>query len=340
MPKTGGDSPGKIKGRPTIRKGISTSPVDNQRGSSAKRGRNSSDISGDEFSEDDLTSSFGSIHTIIPERANYEYSKSYMEISARSESSLNRSTQSKHEISSTLGRTSQSNTACYTFAVIVASIIIGFFVYTDGTLIIASPKTDIKCPQFKELTKEFPHQDKLLWRSLQKGIENVLNRNPSQPSVFLIAYNDMATSKNVMDKILNATVSCMKSQEPIKIDGGSFATEEMVKDYGVIIGNYRERLQKEGIMFVEDVNRTPARAAQAFHAICDTETPLVERAVIFFTVRLDEYDANMEPNRVHSLIENKLERNWGKDTAINEDILKALIVRMTDQMFLLHSENV
>lgn len=194
----------------------------------------------------------------------------------------------------------------------------------------------IECPQFRELPKRFTNQDVLLWKSLKVGIENVLNQTPAQPSVFLLAYNDAATSKSLMAEIVNVTANCMQSQNPIQLQGSSFATDAMLNDYGEIIKTYQESLESEGIMFVADVHETPARAAQAFHTICDTVTPFVERSIIFFTLYVDQYDRKMKPQLIHQLVETKLERNWND---IDPNTLRALIGRVTDQVFLLHSEN-
>lgn len=219
------------------------------------------------------------------------------------------------------------------FFIAVIVIVIALFLYRSSNPI-EQPK--FQCPRFKELQKQFTHQDGLLWKSLAIGIENVLNQTPAQPSVFLLAYNDLKSSETVMANILNATANCMQSQNPIKLDGRSFATELMLIDYGVIIETYRQQLESEGIMYVADLDETPAKAAQAFHTICDTITPFVERSVIFFTLRVDQYHKNMPPKQVHELVEAKLEHNWDE---INRDTLKALIGRVTDQVFLLHSEN-
>lgn len=110
----------------------------------------------------------------------------------------------------------------------------------------------------------------------------------------------------------------------------------MIEDYGEIIAKYRDELKQEKIMYVSDVNRTPAAAAQVFHTICDTIEPLVEKAVIFFTVYLEpgNYDS---PASVLHQVEHVLETNWLSD-AVTANTLKALIGRVTDQVFLLRSE--
>lgn len=234
--------------------------------------------------------------------------------------------------------TVQTNSAMWKFllalmagTVIVCGLIFGPLTYS------VPPKERISCPQFKELTKHFLHQDMLLWKSLKIGIENVLNKNPAKPSVFLLAYSDIDTTQNLMANILNATANCMQTTRPIELNGATFATAEMIKDYGEIIAKYRDQLKQEKIMYVSDVNKTPAAAAQVFHTICDTIEPLVDKAVIFFTVYLEPDNYEPNPASVLHKVEKVLETNWLNE-AVSENSLKALIGRVTDQVFLLRSE--
>ncbi|XP_055325364.1 uncharacterized protein LOC129579352 [Sitodiplosis mosellana] len=245
----------------------------------------------------------------------------------------------KIEISRTAANDQESSFNIYFVVAIVAALVGAsvFFLYPAKSL-----PTKVECPQFRELSEHYKNQDISLWKSLKKNIENVVNQTPAQPSVFLLVHHDAEMSERMMANILNATAYCMnsrnpiKSRDPIKLDGSSFATEVMLQDYGEIIAAYRQRLEREGIMYVSDVQKVPSKAAQAFHTICDTVTPLVERSVIFFTMYMDQYIGNMSPQEVHHLVETQLENNW---MDINHDTLNALIGRITDQVFLLHSEN-
>lgn len=269
--------------------------------------------------ERSYTASPGREFRRIPESMNYGQSRAFKTHSAP-----------KSESSSTLGIIVLAFGAAI---VIVCCAIYGL------SMLSSKPKEPISCPQFKELTKHFRHQDMLLWKSLKVGIENVINENPAKPSVFLLAYSDIETSRDVMAKILNATAECMQTTRPIQLNGATFATPEMVKDYGEIIAKYRNELKQEKIMYVSDVNKTPAAAAQVFHTICDTVEPLVEKAVIFLTVYLEPGNYEQNAASVLRKVEQTLETNWHSN-AVSENTLKALIGRVTDQVFLLHSESV
>lgn len=229
---------------------------------------------------------------------------------------------------------SDSNNLLYAVIgiLVVAALGIGFLFGRSNQ------KIPAQCPEFKELTKLFTHQDIELWKSLKIGTEGVLNKDPTKPSVFLLAYNDKRTIDSVMDQVINATASCMNSKHPIILKSDALATDAMRKDYGEVIKSYKNQLKQEGIMYVADIDKVPIEAAKAFHAICDTVTPLVERLVVFFSMHLEHFDRTMSPQEILNLVESGLENNWYKEGVINDNTLKALIGRITDQVFLLHSE--
>lgn len=221
--------------------------------------------------------------------------------------------------------------------IIVLLIVSGMYAFSAPN----PRKTPVQCPEFKELDKRFTHQDKLLWKSLKVGTEGVLNKDPTRPSVFLFAYNDKKSIDKVMLEIVNATASCMKSKNPIQLKSSALANEAMIRDHGEVIKAFKKQLQQEGIMYVADINKVPIEAAKAFHSICDTITPLVSRVVIFFTMHLPNLNRNMSTKEILMLVEQELEKSWNRygEGIITENTLQALIARITDQVFLLHSEN-
>lgn len=316
----------RIKGRKPIKPIYPVLPKLQREGAEKRRRQN-------DLSETEEGSDYEYEHTESVESSSLHISKSFNDSSYRADKNTSEDTPPQKE-------KSESNTTIIVAgAIIMICVAIFLRIYFGNASEIAKSNGPIQCLQFKELENDFPHQDMLLWKSLRIGIQNVLNLNPTRPSVFLLAYSDINTSNHIMSKILNATKSCMKSQNPIELDGGTFATDAMIKDYGEIIQKYKGDLENEGVMFVSDVQRTPARAAQVFHTICDTITPLVERAVIFFTVHLDRHDTKMTHNMLSEIVEDQLENSWKKDGSVESDTLKALIGRMTEQVFLLNTEN-
>lgn len=298
----------------------------------SKRSSSEEDTDDERDSFHEHSGRIGSLNTTRSSNRSYDFIENEHIITKRTQRYVVPSHTEKRKLESSRTETTASDPKFIYIAVLIVAIFAGIAAY----IIRPAPAKRIECPQFKELTQYFTNQDVTLWKSLKVNIENVVNQTPAEPSVFLLAYHDSVTSKNVMAKILNATANCMKSSDPIQLDGGTFATESMLQDYGEIITAYRKRLEHEGIMYVSDLDKLPAKAAQAFHTICDTVTPFVERSVIFFTMYVDQYDGKeMSHQRIHHLVESQLENNW---IDINHNTLRALIGRVTDQVFLLHSE--
>lgn len=52
------------------------------------------------------------------------------------------------------------------------------------------------------------------------------------------------------------------------------------------MNEYREGLDKTGVMLVKDLHNVPSDLAMAFHYYCDEYNPLVKKSAIFFTLNL------------------------------------------------------
>lgn len=230
-----------------------------------------------------------------------------------------------------------TNTVLWTVVGLVAVIVAaGAYAWLSP----GSGRPKQQCAEFDELRKQFPNQDAIMWRSLRKGVEDVLNNVPQRPSTFLLAYHDPATSDRLMEQILTATAHCMRTGDTLKLDGNEIGGRSAAAHtHGDIIAMYERPLKATGIMYVADISRIAMPTAQMFHVICDTVTPLVARAVIFLTLHIERYERNMAPRHLLRLVEEELERNWHANaTDSNENILEALIARVTDQLFLVHPE--
>lgn len=237
--------------------------------------------------------------------------------------------------------TSNGNGKILMVIILLAVIGIGYAAYTN---IVAGRAVHEKyrCIEFMELSEQFPNQDGVMWKSIRRGVEGVLNDVPQRPSTFLLAYNDPTTSNAIMEKILNATVHCMHSNNsPLKLDGNAIAGESTAMvNHGDIIDMYEVPLKNAGVMYVSNINQISMPAAQMFHVFCDTITPLVARAVIFLTIYIDEYERNIGAKKLLGIVEKDLKRHWVANASGSnlENTLEALIVRVTDQVFLLHPE--
>lgn len=72
--------------------------------------------------------------------------------------------------------------------------------------------------------------------------------------------------------------------------------------------------------------------AQAFHFICDTESPLVKRLIVFTTMYIDTDD---DSRKLLAHVEQNLKSNWSE---LASNIVDPLVTRVTDQVFRLETE--
>lgn len=113
----------------------------------------------------------------------------------------------------------------------------------------------IRC-SFEISEREFPNQNKILWRSLEFGVENVLNDIPTKPSIFLLAYRDAHSANRITRSIVTRTTECMKSKvNALELSPADLASNEMKSDYGVVIAKYQNQLKRSGVMLVNDLNK-------------------------------------------------------------------------------------
>jgi hypothetical protein len=88
-------------------------------------------------------------------------------------------------------------------------------------------------------------------------------------------------------------------------------------------------------MVVHQLHDLSPKVAQAFHALCDIYEPTVNRAILFFTIDINE----VEPKLVNSknplkIAESYLKTKWQR--ALEPHILDPLITRMTENVFFIY----
>ncbi|XP_073978623.1 torsin interacting protein isoform X2 [Rhodnius prolixus] len=184
----------------------------------------------------------------------------------------------------------------------------------------------------KKIKNDFPSQKDILWLSLFKRIKYVTESHPTRPAIMILLYN---RNKNVAEciawKVGKAAREFFNTPAVIELIGDS----DMNETDNELVDRYRERLQKNGVMIVYRLDEIPGLVAQSFHTFCDTQNPLVKRAVLLFTLdrsRLRNVEIN-KPTRIASEV---LRLLWN-DT-LNDFQLNSLITRLTDSVLEIHSE--
>jgi hypothetical protein len=188
-----------------------------------------------------------------------------------------------------------------------------------------------KCDGFFKLSTNYPSYGQDVFLSLKFGVEDLLNKDPCRPSVFLFVHD--GEIRSFINQVVAETVKCLQTAGPILLSSQDFKNPEMKQDYGSALAKYKEPLEESSILVVYDLDDVPGVAAQAFHTICDTYNPLVEKAIILLTLRVTKNQINATEN-ANEIAEMKLKQGW---VDLADDKLEPLIARVTDQVFVLKS---
>jgi hypothetical protein len=158
---------------------------------------------------------------------------------------------------------------------------------------VAEVPSEKKCEGFHQISQQFPSYEQDIFLSLKFGVEDLLNKDPCRPSVFLFVHDD---PQNIIEGFINKVVAnvqqCLDTSEPLMLDSSHFKTNAMLNDYGNFLVKYKTQLTQSSVMVVYDIAEIPATVAQAFHTICDTINPLVQKAIILLTLQVSKSQMN------------------------------------------------
>lgn len=162
---------------------------------------------------------------------------------------------------------SKNSNKIYLYAIVPLAISLGIyfliFQNTNATNIGKTIQQKLNC-SLDVLKKEFPRQDDHFWKILRYGIEHVLNEKPTKPSVFLITYKDANLEREFKERILTITSDCMQTSNPVKLDHMALSLRKFQEDFGVVITEYKEPLEKSGVLMVSDVNKVKFCSCPAY----------------------------------------------------------------------------
>jgi hypothetical protein len=122
---------------------------------------------------------------------------------------------------------------------------------------------------------------------------------------------------------------------PLFIEGADLEhNETLAEDYGILLEEYRPKVEEQRTVIVNNLHKIPGTVAQSFHSFCDTETPAVDKAVYFFTMKASGVTSNRD--NPTAVAEEELRKLWSDK--LDEDILNPLITRITDQTMMIKPE--
>lgn len=188
----------------------------------------------------------------------YTYSKTKRNIELYPDGKVKALTETRTKKNIAVSKKEESNNRGMWPIVIIAITSLAVFCYMIyNRNVVAVPRTgqQFRC-SFELSEREFPNQNKILWKSLEHGVESVLNDIPTSPSIFLLAYEDVKSVNKITRSIVERTTECMNSKvNALELSPADLAYDEMKTDYGVVITKYKNQLRKSGVMLVNDLNK-------------------------------------------------------------------------------------
>lgn len=222
-----------------------------------------------------------------------------------------------------------SNVAYPAIVIAVLAVAIGWYYYNQLTKIQPRPS----CDDFHQLHGKYPTVESMLWPTLNIGVDRAINREPGEPSTFIFLYNSSTVAHSFLNDVTRIAINCFNSDDAIWRTSKDYNANEIAQNYNIVLDRYRKKLTSQGVMVVRDLDQVPPKAAKIFFTICDSHTPLVRRAIVFFTI-----DVSRQPRHVlhanrsaTSIAEGILKDLWRSELHPNE--LDPLVVRLTESVF-------
>lgn len=222
------------------------------------------------------------------------------------------------------------------FAVIAGLFLVPYIPKLFADNLNMTKPAEKNCTILLKFKDSYPGLDELSWKLLKVGVEHVQKDIPPQPTVFFILHHNQRKAKTFADNIATSIHGCLEAKdEPIILNENDLNTPENIEDYGSVISEYKPKLEQSNVMVVHDIQAVNGKVVEAFHTICDKETPMVPKSVIIFT-----YYTQTKPGSVtelYNFVEETLADLWKNEFSHRHNKIQPLITRMTENVLHLKS---
>lgn len=203
----------------------------------------------------------------------------------------------------------------------IISLIIAIFKLNE-------PRTQVN---IEDLTKKYGLQEEDFWMSFQILISDSIKYN--QPKCLVLMYNEStAATLELLLSDLSKYATCKLTSctsNPIIIEAHELQRKNAPNDYGEIIRKNKNDLIESGVMVVKNVETVSSQSAMAFQSLCDEYQPVVSKAIILFTLKIDEH-----PQDKNMYVEYILREKWSD---LTEDSFFPLLARISNFIFLVQA---
>lgn len=214
------------------------------------------------------------------------------------------------------------------FCLGVIVVFVAIFLVKNATNV--APTSDSKsCTAIFSLKDKYKSQNEDIWYDFKFGIESVMKAERSKPNIYMLIYDQKADINNLLQDVISVAYKCINpSARPVIKSADYFKTPDVLRDYGEAISKLKVLMEKSHVMLITKFNEIPPLSARAFHTICDTETPFVDKAFVILAMPVD---SNLLDGKKPTAKAEITLRNLWKD-AMKRDIMDPLIARVTDNV--------
>ncbi|XP_047515063.1 uncharacterized protein LOC125056142 [Pieris napi] len=164
---------------------------------------------------------------------------------------------------------------------------------------------------------------------VRTGVDTIFQKEDA--GSFIFTYDsksfDSELFYNFIDNISSAASRYLRNDtkdvQHVVLDSSKVIT---IKSDVDLIYEFRDNLDKTGVLLVKNIERVPAKLAMAFHYYCDEFNPLVKKSAIFFTLDVAKCKSLIsKPSLDHDYIERCLKDIWRE---VDRDKIAPLLTRV------------
>ncbi|KAL6257720.1 hypothetical protein P5V15_011300 [Pogonomyrmex californicus] len=209
----------------------------------------------------------------------------------------------------------------YIFIAVIAIVIVlsQFNIFKIQTQTINNP-TSLLYKFIERIRTKFHNQKSDTWNDISSAIQEV-SKNPKKPSIILLFANDITTMDCLANELAHVSRTILNADSHLVFNPKDFGN-----DAGEIINTLNKYSpEKKKVVMIRDILNINVEAIKDLHNLCDRINPLIAEVIYIFTVQTNSYHSSQKKlDFVEKQIYNKLSRS------INQDILAALVIRITD----------
>ncbi|XP_022127815.2 uncharacterized protein LOC111002024 isoform X2 [Pieris rapae] len=164
---------------------------------------------------------------------------------------------------------------------------------------------------------------------VRTGVDTIFQKEDA--GSFIFTYDSKSFHSelfyNFIDNISSAASRYLRNDtkdvQHIVLDSSKVIT---IKSDVDLINEFRDNLEKTGVLLVKNIERVPAKLAMAFHYYCDEFNPLVKKSAIFFTLDVAKCKTLISKQSLdHDYIERCLKDIWKE---VDRDKIAPLLTRV------------